>query len=352
VPKSPLFIDSDHAVGGPSSSLHIHALRAPILEGTHMKNLKLPRRKFLHLAAGAAALPAVSRFAWAQGYPSRPVRIIVGFPPGGPADFHARLMGQWLSQRLGQQFVVENRTGAGGNLGTEAVVRAPADGYTLHQTVINNSLNATLYDLNFNFIRDTAPIARFALGPQMLLLHPSFVTKTVTEFVALIKANPGKFNIVSGGVGTTGHLAGELFKRTAGLEMPHVPYRGEAPALIDMVSGHVQVMFASMAPSFELIKAGKLRAIAVTAAGRSAAYPDIPTVGETIPGYEVTGWAGMSAPKGTPAEIISKLNAEINAGLMNPNIKARYEEVGYIVSPYHLPTLASLLPTKPKSGAR
>jgi tripartite-type tricarboxylate transporter receptor subunit TctC len=292
--------------------------------------MKLPhRRQFLHLTAGAAALPAVSRVARAQTYPTRPVRIIVGFAAGGPTDFHARLMGQWLSERLGQQFVVENRTGAGGTLGAEAVVRAPADGYTLHLTVIPDAINATLYDkLNFNIVRDLAPVGGIIRGPQILLLHPALAIKTLPEFIAHIQSSPGSL-IASGGIGTPGHLVGELFKRAAGLEMVHVPYRGEAPALTDVISGHVQVMFSSLAPSFELIKTGKLRAIAVTTATRLPTLSDVPTVDETISGFEMSSWAGMSAPRGTPREIIDKLNSELNEGLASQVIMARYSDLGY-----------------------
>jgi tripartite-type tricarboxylate transporter receptor subunit TctC len=284
----------------------------------------------LRLAAGAAALPALSRIAIAQGYPTRPVRIVVGFAAGGPADFHARLMGQWLSERLRQQFVVENRTGAGGNLGAEAVVRAPADGYTLHLTVIPDAINATLYEkLNFNIVRDLAPVGGIVRGPQILLLHPSLAIKTLPEFIAYIKSNPGSL-VASGGIGTPGHLVGELFKRVAGLHMVHVPYRGEALALTDMISGHVQIMFGSLAPSFELIKTGKLRAIAVTTATRLATLSDVPTIDQTISGFEMSSWGGMSAPRGTPPEIIDKLNVELNEGLANPGIKARYTDLGYM----------------------
>jgi tripartite-type tricarboxylate transporter receptor subunit TctC len=292
--------------------------------------MKLPRRQFLHTAAGAGALSAVSRLARAQAYPSRPVRIIAGFPAGGAVDFHARFIGQWLSERLGQPFVVENRPGAGGNVGTETVVRAPADGYTLLLTAVPDAINATLYDrLNFNFLRDIAPIAGIVLGPQVMVLHPSLATRTVPDFIAYAKANPGKINMASGGNGTPGHVAGELFKMTTGVGMQHVPYRGEGPALTDMVSGQVQVMFVSMAPSIELIRAGRLRAIAVTTVTRSPALPDVAAVGETVPGYEAVGWAGMGAPRGTPPEIIDKLNREINAGLASRDIKARYTDLGY-----------------------
>ena len=276
--------------------------------------MKLPRRQFLHLAAGAAALPAVSRIAWAQAYPTRPVRIIVGFAAGGAADIIARLIGQWLSERLGQPFVIENRPGAGSNIATEAVVRAPPDGYTLLLVGTANAINATLYDkLNFNFIRDIAPVAGIIRVPNVMVVNPSVPAKTVPEFIAYAKANPGKINMASGGIGTAAHVSGELFKMMAGVDMVHVPYRGAAPALTDLLGGQVQVMFASMPSSIEHIRAGKLRALAVTTATRSEALPDIPTVGEFVPGYEASAWYGVGAPKDTPAEIVDKLNKEINA---------------------------------------
>jgi tripartite-type tricarboxylate transporter receptor subunit TctC len=296
--------------------------------------MKLPRRTFLQLAAGAAALPAVSRLARAQAYPARPVKIVAGFPAGGAVDFHARLIGQWLSERLGQQFVVENRPGAGGNLGTEAVVRAAPDGYTLLLTAIPDAINATLYDkLSFNFIRDIAPVAGIIRGPQILVLHPSLAARTLPEFIAMIKANPGKFDLASPGIGTPAHLAGELLKIIAGLSMQHVPYRGEGPALTDMVGGQVKAMFSSAAPSIELVRTGKLRAIAVTTAERLPALLDVPTVGETIAGYEMSTWAGVAAPRRTPSAIVDKLNREINAALENPAIKAKYTDLGYTMFP-------------------
>ena len=291
--------------------------------------MTLPRRQFLHLAAGAAALPAVSRFAWAQTYPSRPVRMIVGFAAGGATDILARLIGQWLSERLGQPFVIENRPGAGSNIATEAVVRAPPDGYTLLLVGSPNAINATLYDkLNFNFIRDIAPVASIIRGALVMVVHPSVPAKTVPEFIAYAKANPGKINMASGGIGGITHIAGELFKMMAGVDMVHVPYRGVAPALTDLLGGQVQVIFANLAPSIEYIRAGKLRALAVTTATRSEALPDIPTVGEFVPGYEASSWFGVGAPKNTPAEIVDKLNKEINAGLADPKIKARLADLG------------------------
>jgi tripartite-type tricarboxylate transporter receptor subunit TctC len=291
--------------------------------------MKLPRRNFLHLAAGAAALPAVSRIAWAQPYPSRPVRIVVGLAPGGANDIVARLLGQRLSERLGQPFVIENRPGGGGNIATEAVVRAPADGYTLLMVGSYNAINATLYDnLNFNFIRDIAPVASIATNPLVMEVHPSVAAKTVPEFIAYAKANPGKINMASPGIGSAPHLAGELFKMRAGVDMVHVPYRGGVPALTDLLGGQVQVYFPGTVSSIEYIKTGRLRALAVTAATRSEALPDLPTVGEFVPGYEASSWFGVGAPKATPAEIVDKLNKEINAGLADPKIKARFADLG------------------------
>jgi tripartite-type tricarboxylate transporter receptor subunit TctC len=295
--------------------------------------MKLPRRSFLHLAAGAAALPAVSRIARAQAYPSRPVRIVLPFAPGGGADTLARLMGQWLSERLGQQFIVENRPGAGGNVGTEAVVKSPPDGYTLLLAGTPNTINAMLYDkLNFNFVRDIAPIAAIIRQPLVMAIHPSVPAKTVPEFIAQAKANPGNINMASGGNGTTPHVAGELFMMT-GVNLVHVPYRGAGPALTDLIAGQVQVYFAQMMPSIEYIRAGKLRPLAVTIATRSDALPDIPTVSEFVPGYEASTWAGVGAPKGTPIEIVDKLNNEINAALANPKFKARLADLGATVLP-------------------
>jgi tripartite-type tricarboxylate transporter receptor subunit TctC len=295
--------------------------------------MKLPRRKFLHLAAGAA-LPAVSRIARAQAYPSRPVRIVLPFAPGGGADTLTRLMGQWLSERLGQQFIVENRPGAGGNVGTEAVVKSPPDGYTLLLAGTPNTINAMLYDkLNFNFVRDIAPIAAIIRQPLVMAVHPSVPAKTVPEFIAHAKANPGNINMASGGNGTTPHVAGELFKMMTGVNLVHVPYRGAGPALTDLIAGQVQVYFAQMMASIEYIRAGKLRPLAVTIATRSDALPDIPTVSEFVPGYEASIWLGIGAPKATPAEIVEKLNREINAGLADPRMKARLADLGGTVLP-------------------
>jgi tripartite-type tricarboxylate transporter receptor subunit TctC len=291
--------------------------------------MKLPRRKFLHLAAGAAALPATSRIVRAQTYPSRPVRIVVGFPPGGGADITARLIGQWLSERLGQPFIIDNRPGAGSNIATEAVVRAPADGYTLLLVGAFNAVNATLYDkLNFNFIRDVAPVATMYYAPNVMAVHPSFPAKTILEFIAYSKSNPGKVNMGSGTTGATMHMSGELFKIMAGIDMVSVPYRGAGPALTDLLAGQVQVSFPTMPASIEHIRTGKLRALAVTTVKRSDALPDIPTVGEFLPGYEASNWYGVGIPKNTPAEIIDKLNKEINAGLADPKMKARLADFG------------------------
>jgi tripartite-type tricarboxylate transporter receptor subunit TctC len=291
--------------------------------------MKLPRRNFLHLAAGAAALPAVSRIARAQAYPSRPVRIIVGFPPGGPSDLLARMMGQWLSDHLGQPFIIENRPGAGGNIADEAVVRAPADGHTLLLVSPPSAINATLYDkLNFVFLRDIAPVAGISREPYVMLVNPSVPAKTVPEFIAYAKANPGKVNMASGGNGTVSHVAGELFKMMGGVDMVHVPYRGGEPALTDLLGGQVQVFLTPISVATEHATTGKLRPLAVTGATRSAALPDIPTVGDYVPGYEASGWWGTGVPKNTPVEIVDKLNKEINAALVDPKIKTRLADLG------------------------
>ena len=294
-----------------------------------MMNPKLPRRRFLHLAAGAAALPAASLIARAQAYPSRPARIVVPFAAGGATDIIARLIGQWLSERLDQQFVIENRPGAGSNIGTEVVVNASPDGYTLLLVGASSAINATLYEkLNFNFLRDITPVSGIISIPFIMVINPSFPAKTVSEFIAYARANPGKVNMASGGNGTAGHLSGELFKMMAGINMVHVPYRGEAPALTDMLGGHVQAMFGTMPASVEYVRAGKLRPLAVTSARRSELLPDLPTVGDFVPGYETSAVQGVGAPKSTPAEIIDKLNKEINAGLADPKIKARVADMG------------------------
>jgi tripartite-type tricarboxylate transporter receptor subunit TctC len=291
--------------------------------------MKLRRRQFLHLAAGAAALPAVSGIARAQTYPTRSVRIIVPIAAGGGTDIIARLIGRWLSERLGQTFVVDNRPGGATNIGTEAVVRAPADGYMLLLVAPANATNATLYDkLNYNFIRDIAPVAGIARSPNVMVVHPSFPAKTVPEFIAYAKANPGKINFASGGSGNPSHLSGELLKMMTGVEIVHVPYRGAAPALTDLLGGQVQVMFPTMPAAIEYIRAGTLRALAVTSATRSEELPDLPTMGDFVPGYEASTWYGVGAPKGTPVEIIAKLNEGINAALADPKTKARLAELG------------------------
>jgi len=287
------------------------------------------RRQFLHLAAGAASLPAVSRIAWAQAYPSRPVRIVVPFAPGGTFDIMARLIGQWLTEKLGQPFVIENRAGAGGNIGTELVVRAPADGYTLLLVGAANAISATLYEkLNFNFIRDIAPVAGIARVPEVMVVNPSLPATTVRELIAYAKANPNKLTMASGGIGTLSHVEGELFKMMTGVNLVHVPYRGLGPALTDLLGGQVQVMFASISASIEYVRAGKLRALAVTTATRSDELPDVPTVAEFVPGYEASGWFGMGAPKSTSSEVVAQLNKQINEGLADPNMKARLLDLG------------------------
>jgi len=288
--------------------------------------MKLPRRQLLHLAAGAAVLLAVSPITRAQNYPTRPVRIIAPTAPGGAPDILARLVGPWLSERLGQPFVIENRPGGGNNVGTEAVVRAPADGYTL---LLCGTPNATIYErVNYNFIRDIAPVAGVFRGPYAMVVNPSVPAKSVPEFIAYAKSNPGKLNMVSAGIGTGTHLAGELFKVMAGVDMVHVPHRSGGPALTDLLARQVQVMFPSTVSSIEYIRAGRLRALAVTTATRSDALPAIPTVAEFVPGYEASTWFGIGAPKNTPVEIVEKLNKEINAGLADPKIKARLADLG------------------------
>jgi tripartite-type tricarboxylate transporter receptor subunit TctC len=290
------------------------------------------RRQFLHLAAGAGAVPAVSRNAWAQTYPARPVRIIVGYPSGGSNDLLARLMAQWLSERMGQQFVIENRPGAGSNIATEAVVRADPDGYTLLMVSAANMSNAALYEkLNYNFIRDIAPVAGVMRVPLVMEVNPSIPAKTVPEFIAYARANPGKINFASGGIGTSIHLSGELFKMMTGIDMQHVPYRGNGPALTDLLGGQVQIMFDTMPAAIGYVRAGQLRALAVTTATRSEALPDIPTVGEYVPGYEASSLYGIAAPNTTPTEIVDKLNREINAALADPAMKIRLADLGGIV---------------------
>jgi tripartite-type tricarboxylate transporter receptor subunit TctC len=297
--------------------------------------VKLPhRRNILHLAAGAAALPALSRTAIALDYPVRPVHLIVFFAAGGGNDIIARLMGQWLSERLGQQFVTENRPGGGGNIGTEAVVRAAPDGYTLLLVSSPNTTNATLYEhLNYDFIHDIAPVAGISREPNVMVVNPSVPAKTVPEFIAYAKANPGKINYATAGIGSSQHMSGEMFKMMAGIEMVHVPHRGSAPALQSLLAGEVQVMFASMPSSLEFIRAGKLRALAVTTATRSAELPDLPPIGDFLPGYEASVFYGIGAPKDTPPEIVERLNKEINAGMADPRLGARLTDLGGAILP-------------------
>jgi len=296
--------------------------------------MKLARRRFLHLAAGAAALSAVPRVARAQAYPSRPVRVIVPFAPAGDTDLVARLMGQWLSERLGQQFVIENRPGAGTNIGTEAVARAAADGYTLLLASPPAAINATLYEkLNFNFIRDIAAVAGIIRAPYVMEINPSVPAKTVPEFIAYAKRNPDKISMASAGVGSGPHAAGELFKMMAGVNMIHVPYRGQGPALTDLLGGQVQLYFAGVPSSIQYIRAGQLRALAVTTGARSEALPDLPTLTDFLPGYEASFWGGFCAPKDTPVQIVDKLNSEINVALADPKIKARLADLGATVLP-------------------
>jgi tripartite-type tricarboxylate transporter receptor subunit TctC len=299
--------------------------------------MKLSRRRFLEFAAGTAAFSAVAPIAKAQTYPARPVRLIIGYPPGGSADVTARLMGQWLSERLGQPVVVESRPGAATNIATEAVVRAPPDGYTLLLVAPANAINATLYDrLNFNFIRDIAPVAGIIRFPNVVVVNPSVPVKTIPELISYAKANPGKLNMASSGNGSTIHMSGELFKMMTGINMVHVPYRGGALALTDLIAGQVQVMFDNVPTSAEYIRAGKLRGLAVTSTARSDVLPDLPTVADVLPGYEASAWYGVGVPKNTPAEIIDRINKEINAILADPKSKARLADLG-----------ASLLPGSP-----
>jgi tripartite-type tricarboxylate transporter receptor subunit TctC len=287
------------------------------------------RRRFLQLAAGAAALPAMPRMARAQAYPSRPVRIIVGFPAGGATDIQARLMGQWLSDRLGQQFVIENRSGASGNIGTEAVARAAPDGYTLLQIVTPHAINVALYsNLSFDFVRDIAPVVCAARLGYVVVVHPSVPVKTIPELIAYAKANPGKINYGSAGPGTPQNIACELFKMMAGVDLVHVPYRGGAPAITDLIGGQIQLIFAPLSESIQQVKAGQLRPLAVTTAARLSVLPDVPTIADFVPGYEASGFAGIGVPKNTPAEIVTMLNKELNAGLADVKVRTRIEELG------------------------
>jgi tripartite-type tricarboxylate transporter receptor subunit TctC len=286
--------------------------------------MKLPRRTFLHLAASAAALPGISRIARAETYPTRPVHVVVGFSAGGGVDTIARLMGQWLSERFGQQFIVVNRPGAGSNIAAESVVKAMPDGYTLLQLNIANAINATLYEkLNFDIVRDIVPVGGIIRVPLVMAINPSFPAKTVPEFIAYAKANPGKINMASAGNGSPQHIAGEQFKMMAGVNLTHVPYRGNAPALTDLIGGQVQIMFDTTPASIEHIRAGQIRPLAVTTAIRSEALPELPTVGDFVPGYEASSWYGVGAPRNSPTEIVEAINKEINAGLADSTMKAK-----------------------------
>ena len=315
--------------------------------------MKSARRRFMHLIAGAAALLCVSRIGWAQTYPTRPVRVIVGFPAGGVGDILARLLGQWLSERLGQPFVIENRPGAATNLAAEAVVRSPPDGHTLLWITAANAINASLYDkLSFNFIRDIAPVASFVRGPGVMEVNPAVPAKSVPEFIAHARANPGRINLASSGVGSLSHVAGELFKIMAGVDMLHVPYRGAAPALNDLIAGRVQVMILPIISSVEHIRAGRLRALGVTTASRLDVVPDVPTVGETLPGYEVSDWTGIGVPRSTPAEIVGRLSTEINAALGDPKMKLRLAELGSVLMPTSRADFARLIADETEKWAK
>lgn len=297
--------------------------------------MKLPRRRFLQLAASAALLPNTARFGWAQGYPSRPIRWVVGFPPGGSSDIVARIIAPWLSERLGQQVIVENKPGAGTNLAAQSVINAPSDGHTLLFVTPVNAINATLYGgLTFNFIRDVGAVAGIVTVPFVLVVNPALPAKNVAELIDYAKTNPRKISMGSAGVGSVPHMAGELFKLMTGVDMLHVPYRGSAPALTDLIAGHVQVMFDAMPASLPLIRSGALRALAVTTSARSSALPDLATAAETVPGYETSSWYGVGAPKGTPSEIIERLNREIAAGLENPIVKGRLAEAHAAPMPF------------------
>jgi tripartite-type tricarboxylate transporter receptor subunit TctC len=315
--------------------------------------MKFTRRRFAYLAGAAVASLAAPRMARAQAYPARPMRLIVGFPAGGAADITARLMGQWLSDRLGQPIVIENRAGAGTNIGTEAVVKASPDGYTLLLISAANTINATLYDrLNFNFIRDIAPVAGLIRGPLVMEVHPSVPARTVPEFIAYAKAHPGRINMGSAGNGTPGHMSGELFKMTTGLDLVHVPYRGGAPALTDLLAGQVQVMFDNLPTSIEYIRAGRLQALAVTTAARSQMLPELPTVSEFVPGYEVSSWFGIGAPRNTSPNIIEKLNAEVGIALADSGLQSRIAELSSTPLPLSPQELAALVATETEKWAK
>jgi tripartite-type tricarboxylate transporter receptor subunit TctC len=306
--------------------------------------MNLPRRQFLRLAAGAVAAPAVARHALADAYPSRPVRFLSGFAAAGGNDIISRLMGQWLTERLGQAFVIENRPGAGTNIAAEVVINSPPDGYTLFGTNLSSAINATLYEkLNFDFMRDMLPVAGIAQAPSVLAVSSSIPAKTVPEFIAYAKANPGRINMGSAGVGATSHLAGELFKMMAGVDLVHVPYRGNAPALTDLIAGQIEVAFPSLGSSIEYVKAGKLRALAVTGSTRSEALPDLPPVADTLPGYEASSFYGIGAPHNTPADIVEVLNNAVNAGLADPKLKARLADLGSVPLPGPPSTFGKLI---------
>ena len=306
----------------------------PVIDNPQWLIMKLSRRRFLQAASGAIALPASSRLARAQAYPSRPVRLIIGYTPGGSADLTARLMGQWLSEKLGQSFVIENRPGGGTNIATEAALRSPPDGYTLLLVAPANAINATLYDkLNFNFIKEVEPVAGLIRFPNVVVVNPSVPVKTIPELIAYAKANPGKLNMASSGNGSTIQMSGELFKMLTGINMVHVPYRGGAPALTDLIAGQVQVMFDNLPTCAEHVKSGKLRGLAVTSTARSEVLPDLPTVADFLPGYEASAWYGIGAPKGTPAEIVDRLNKTVNEILADPKVKAKFSEYGAILLP-------------------
>jgi tripartite-type tricarboxylate transporter receptor subunit TctC len=315
--------------------------------------INLTRRRALRLAAGTAAMPALSRVARAQSYPARPVRIVIGFAAGGSTDVTGRLLAQWLSDRFGQPFVIENRPGAGTNIGTEAVVHAAADGYTLLFVTPANAINTTLYGkLNFNFIRDIAPVAGIMRVPNMMEVHPSFPAATVAELIAYAKANPGKISHASAGIGSSSHLAGELFKVMTGVDLVHVPYRGNAPALTDLLAGQVQLGFDSLPSTIEYIRAGRLRPLGVSTATRSQALPDVPTIGETVPGYESSAFYGIGAPKTTPTEIVDMLNREINAGLADPKLSARLADLGGMMLPGSAAEFGKLISDETEKWAR
>lgn len=307
--------------------------------------MKFPRRAFMHVAVGAAALPTLPRVARAQAYPSKPVRLVVGFPAGGATDIMARLMGEWLTERLGQQFLIENKPGASGNIGTDTVAKAPADGYTLLQIVTPHAINSALFtNLPFDFIRDIAPVICLARLAYVVVVNPSVPATTIPEFIAYAKANPGKINYGSAGAGTPQNIACELFKMMAGVNLVHVPYRGGAPAIVDLIANHVQVIFAPVSEAIQHIKSGKLRALAVTTASRLDVFPDLPTIGDFLPGYEASGFGGIGAPKNTPVAIIDMLNKELNAGLADSKVKTRIVELGGTVlggSPAEFGTIIS-----------